>query len=117
MKSPHFPAPRPTKIHRKLIRREVRSSFERANGSEKQGKKAKQYKILRVFLTRLIQAFASQNLVGSNPVWLPKSDVTHFVRNDVAPDGRNDVMFAHCAEGTTSLPKATSLGEADITCT
>ena len=33
-----------------------------------------------------------------------KSDVTHFVRNDVAPDGRNDVMFAHCAEGTTSLP-------------
>jgi hypothetical protein len=47
---------------------------------------------------------------------LRKSDVTHFVRNDVAPDGRNDVMFAHCAEGTTSLPKATSLGEADITC-
>ena len=27
-----------------------------------------------------------------------------------------DVMFAHCAEGTTSQPKATSLGEADITC-
>jgi len=26
-------------------------------------------------------------------------------------------MFAHCAVGTTSLPKATSLGEADITCT
>ena len=46
-----------------------------------------------------------------------KNDVTHFVRNDVAPEGRNDVMFAHCAVGTTSLPKATSLGEADITCT
>ena len=45
------------------------------------------------------------------------NDVTHFVRNDVAPVGRNDVMFAHCAVGTTSLPKATSLGEADITCT
>ena len=28
----------------------------------------------------------------------------------------SDVMFAHCAEGTTSQPKATSLGEADITC-
>ena len=28
----------------------------------------------------------------------------------------NDVMFAHCAVGTTSQPKATSLGEADITC-
>ena len=28
----------------------------------------------------------------------------------------SDVMFAHCAEGTTSLPKATSLGEADIIC-
>ena len=26
-------------------------------------------------------------------------------------------MFAHCAVGATSLPKATSLGEADITCT
>jgi hypothetical protein len=25
-------------------------------------------------------------------------------------------MLAHCATGTTSLPKATSLGEADITC-
>ena len=25
-------------------------------------------------------------------------------------------MFAHCAVGTTSQPKATSLGEADITC-
>ena len=35
---------------------------------------------------------------------LRKSDVTHFVRNDVAPVGRNDVMLAHCAEGTTSLP-------------
>ena len=45
-----------------------------------------------------------------------KSDVTHFVRSDVAPKGRNDVMFAHCAVGTTSQPKATSLGEADITC-
>ena len=49
--------------------------------------------------------------------YLACSDVTHFVRNDVAPVGRNDVMFAHCAVGTTSLPKATSLGEADITCT
>jgi len=47
---------------------------------------------------------------------LGKNDVTHFVRNDVAPEGRNDVMFAHCAVGTTSLPKAASLGEADIIC-
>jgi len=47
---------------------------------------------------------------------LRKNDVTRFARNDVAPDGRNDVMFAHCAEGTTSQPLATSLGEADITC-
>ena len=29
---------------------------------------------------------------------------------------RNDIMFAHCAEGTTSLPQATSQGEADIIC-
>ena len=28
----------------------------------------------------------------------------------------SDVMFAHCAEDTTSLPQATSQGEADITC-
>jgi len=26
-------------------------------------------------------------------------------------------MFAHCAVGIASQPKATSLGEADITCT
>jgi hypothetical protein len=32
------------------------------------------------------------------------------------PTVASDVMFAHCAEGTTSQPKATSLGEADITC-
>ena len=47
---------------------------------------------------------------------LTKSGVVCFARNDVASNGRNDVMFAHYAEGTTSLPKATSLGEADITC-
>ena len=41
---------------------------------------------------------------GRNISDLRKSDVTHFVRNDVAPVGRNDVMLAHCAEGTTSLP-------------
>jgi hypothetical protein len=29
---------------------------------------------------------------------------------------RNDVMLAHCAGGTTSLPQATSQGEADIIC-
>ena len=28
----------------------------------------------------------------------------------------SDVMFARCAEGTTSQPLAASLGEADITC-
>jgi hypothetical protein len=32
------------------------------------------------------------------------------------PKVAGDVMFAHCAVGTTSQPKATSLGEADITC-
>ena len=47
---------------------------------------------------------------------LRKSDVTRFAHDDVAPDGRNDVMFANCAEGTASLPKATSQGGADITC-
>ena len=35
---------------------------------------------------------------------LRKSDVIRFAHSDVAPDGRSDVMFAHCAEGTTSLP-------------
>ena len=34
-----------------------------------------------------------------------------------APACRNDVMFAHCAVGITSLPKATSSGESEITCT
>jgi hypothetical protein len=29
---------------------------------------------------------------------------------------RNDVMLAHCAGGTTSLPQATSQGKADIIC-
>ena len=29
---------------------------------------------------------------------------------------RNDVMLAHCAGDTTSLPQATSQGEADIIC-
>ena len=42
--------------------------------------------------------------------------VTDITGVELAPEGRNDVMLAHCATGTTSLPKATSLGEADITC-
>ena len=52
----------------------------------------------------------------ANVIRFAHNDVTRFARNDAIPDGRNDVMFAHCAKGTTSLPKATSLGEADITC-
>jgi hypothetical protein len=40
--------------------------------------------------------------------------LTSFVMM-LLPMVASDVMFAHCAEGTTSQPKATSQGEADIT--
>ncbi len=79
------------------------SSFERANGSEKQGKKAKQYKILQVFLTQFIQAFASQNLIGSSPVWLSipqrtkkgKSKLRNSRSLTTAPPTASNYVLAH----------------------
>jgi len=47
---------------------------------------------------------------------LRKSDVTHFVRNDVAPKGRNDVMFAHYAVRRNITYGVNIIAEGNITC-
>ena len=47
---------------------------------------------------------------------LRRYDVFRFAQNDVAPDGRNDAMFAQCAVRHTSFAQRTSLGEAVIIC-
>ncbi|MBR7143129.1 MAG: hypothetical protein IKD06_06310 [Clostridia bacterium] len=45
-----------------------------------------------------------------------KSDVIRFAHNDVAPDGRNDVMFAHYAVRRNIIYAVYIIAEGNITC-
>jgi hypothetical protein len=47
---------------------------------------------------------------------LRKSDVIRFAHNDVAPDGRNDVMFAHYAVRRNIIYAVYIIAEGNITC-
>ena len=45
-----------------------------------------------------------------------KNDVTRYAHNDVAPDGRNDVMVAHYAVRRNIIYEVNIIAEGNITC-
>ena len=46
---------------------------------------------------------------------LAQSDVIRFAHNEVAPDGRNDVMFAHYAVRRNIIYAVNIIAEGNIT--
>ena len=50
---------------------------------------------------------------GTTPT---KNDVTRYAHNDVAPDGRNDVMVAHYAVRRNIIYEVNIIAEGNITC-
>jgi hypothetical protein len=50
---------------------------------------------------------------GADPT---KNDVIRYAHNDVAPDGRNDVMFVHYAVRRNIIYEVNIIAEGNITC-